>query len=139
MERRIFLQMLGLTAAAACAGCLASCSKSGDGISVSGNSNPSAVSVNLNTQLLNVGDYLVSNGIIIARLSSGNTPSDFTALSAFCTHQGTIVSYVASQNLFYCPTHGSEFSTSGTVLRGPAAAPLKQYTIQISNNILTVS
>ncbi|SFV34105.1 QcrA and Rieske domain-containing protein [Thermoflavifilum thermophilum] len=138
MERRQFLQLLGITAAATCAGCLISCSKSGNGISPGGNSNPSAVSVDLNSQLLQVGDYIVTNGIIIARLSSGNTPSDFTALSAFCTHQGTIVSYVASQNLFYCPAHGSEFSTSGTVLRGPASAPLKQYTVQINNNILTV-
>lgn len=139
MERRLFLQLLGVTAAAACAGCLASCSKSGNNLSPSGNPNPSAVSIDLNSQLLHVGDYVVSNGIIIARLASGNTPADFTALSAFCTHQGTIISYVAIENLFYCPAHGSEFSTNGAVLRGPAASPLKQYTVQINNNILTVS
>ncbi|MBX5438024.1 MAG: Rieske 2Fe-2S domain-containing protein [Thermoflavifilum sp.] len=139
MERRVFLHMLGLGAAAACIGCLASCSKSGNTVSPSGNSDPSAVSIDLNSQLQQVGDYVVTNGIIIARLSSGNTPADFAALSAFCTHQGTVISYVASQDLFYCPAHGSEFSTTGSVLRGPAASPLKQYTVHISNNILTVS
>ncbi|MCL6523086.1 MAG: Rieske (2Fe-2S) protein [Thermoflavifilum sp.] len=139
MERKAFLQLLGIAAAAACAGCLSACSKSNNSATPSGNPDPSAISIDLNSQLQQVGDYVVTHGVIIARLSAGNTPSAFVALSAYCTHQGTIVSYVASQQLFYCPNHGSEFSTTGAVLRGPAASPLKQYTVQINNNILTVS
>lgn len=44
------------------------------------------------------------------------------AVSTICTHLGCIVKEKAGG--FGCPCHGSEFATDGTVVRGPAPAPL---------------
>lgn len=50
-------------------------------------------------------------------------PSDsvYNALSTVCPHQGcTVSSYDSSSKQFICPCHGSEFSLTGNVTRGPA-------------------
>jgi cytochrome b6-f complex iron-sulfur subunit len=45
------------------------------------------------------------------------------AISTVCTHLGCIVKREADG--FHCPCHGSRFHPDGTVLKGPAPAPLK--------------
>ena len=62
--------------------------------------------------------------VIVARTKAGN----FIALAKACTHEGTTINFVADDNKFRCPNHGSEFSTTGAVLSAPASSPLKQYT-----------
>lgn len=62
----------------------------------------------------------------------------FTALSANCTHASCIVTGYANQT-FVCPCHGSQFSTTGRVVSGPAPSSLAQFTTQFSNNVLTIS
>lgn len=37
-----------------------------------------------------------------------------------------------------CPCHGSVYSISGSVLEGPAPAPLKKYNITREGDILTI-
>ncbi len=58
------------------------------------------------------------SSIIVVQTSAGK----FSAFSASCTHQCCPVSFSASR--FRCPCHGSEFDTTGKVVRGPAPAPL---------------
>ncbi len=41
-------------------------------------------------------------------------------LSAKCTHMGCTVKWNAAERTFDCPCHGSRYSTSGTVVNGPA-------------------
>ena len=48
-------------------------------------------------------------------------------LSDICTHAGCQVNYSSGAKNLLCPCHGSLFSLSGTVLRGPALRPLKTY------------
>ena len=43
-------------------------------------------------------------------------------LSGICPHQGCTV--MAESNGFYCPCHGSEFTLTGALVRGPAASGL---------------
>ena len=62
----------------------------------------------------------------------------YVALSANCTHQSCLITGYANQT-FVCPCHGSQFSTSGRVLGGPAPTSLAQFTTQFSNNVLTIS
>ncbi len=62
----------------------------------------------------------------------------FTALTAICTHLTCFITGYANQT-FVCPCHGSEFSTNGAVVRGPAVAPLRQYATQFANGVLTVT
>jgi glycine/D-amino acid oxidase-like deaminating enzyme/nitrite reductase/ring-hydroxylating ferredoxin subunit len=46
------------------------------------------------------------------------------AVSATCTHLGCTVRWNGAERSWDCPCHGSRFATDGTVLTGPAVAPL---------------
>jgi len=50
----------------------------------------------------------------------------FIALSMICTHQQTTTN--VSGTGFFCPNHGSRFSSDGSVTQGPATTPLVQLT-----------
>jgi cytochrome b6-f complex iron-sulfur subunit len=62
----------------------------------------------------------------------------FTALTAVCTHEGCVVSNFANST-FECPCHGSQYSLSGTVLKGPATRALAQFRTGFANNVLTIN
>ncbi len=130
ISRKDFLLSLGLGGASLMA-VLASC-KNADSVA------PSGVSVDISTTIKNVGDYTYSSGVIIARVSAGSTAASFVALSKACTHEGTAVTYQGN-GVFYCPNHGAQFSTTGSVTRGPASSSLSKYTVTITGSTLTIS
>jgi len=138
MQRRTFLNELGLTMAAACTCGLAACSKSSGSNGITPPTNVS-FTLDLNTVLLSEGDFLVKNGVIVARVNSSNAASSFTAVSAACTHEGTIINYNESQGIFICPLHGSQYSKTGVVLLGPAMSNLRQYNVAVSGTDLTIT
>lgn len=53
------------------------------------------------------------------------TGETYTACLMRCTHQGCEVEVQGKQ--YVCPCHGSEFSTDGARLSGPADQPLKTF------------
>jgi cytochrome b6-f complex iron-sulfur subunit len=82
-------------------------------------------------------------GAVLVQSSAGNflvarTGQDtFSALTAVCTHEGcTIGGYQSST--YTCPCHGSQFSTSGGVLRGPAGRSLQSFATTFANGTLTI-
>ncbi|MES2733237.1 MAG: Rieske 2Fe-2S domain-containing protein [Bacteroidota bacterium] len=87
-----------------------------------------------NSALASDGGFMYQNNIIIAKVNS----STFVALSKVCTHQGTTVTFEAANNRFHCDNHGSNFSTTGSVINGPAASSLKQYNTTLTDNSLRV-
>lgn len=87
-----------------------------------------------NAVLNNQGGYRIFQGILVA-----NAGSYFFAVSSICTHQGCTVQFSLSQSRIICPCHGSEFSTNGSVLMGPAAVPLKDYQVTKTDNILKIT
>lgn len=48
------------------------------------------------------------------------------ALSARCTHLGCIVHFNDAERAWECPCHGSRFAPDGSVIQGPANAPLQR-------------
>ncbi len=79
----------------------------------------------INENLLVKGGYVVADNIIIAQTKDGK----YVAVSAKCTHQGTILTYKSVENQFYCPLHLSRFDTAGKVIVGPATLPLTVYSV----------
>ncbi len=114
-----------------------SCEK--DSIDPDDNNNPddNTLTIDLNaakySDLGSAGGFVMEGDIIII-----NTGDGFIALSSICTHQGCTVSYDSGSNNLPCPCHGSVYSTSGSVLQGPANAPLKKYELTQEGDILTI-
>jgi cytochrome b6-f complex iron-sulfur subunit len=86
-----------------------------------------------NSNLGSAGGSKVVNNVIVI-----NTGDDFIALSSICTHEGCQVSYNHGNGNLPCPCHGSVFSTTGSVLNGPASSPLKTYEVIQEGDILTI-
>ncbi|MEZ2443115.1 ubiquinol-cytochrome c reductase iron-sulfur subunit [Chitinophaga sp. RCC_12] len=145
MERRDFVSNIGLTLALVCTAGLAACSKGGsnDPDPTPPGGGNAKLTLNLGSDLTNVGDFRISNGVIIIRTGSGNTAAAFTALSSTCTHQGcTVATFNNSSKLIECNApcgHGSRYTTTGAVNTGPATAALTAYTIKVDGNVLSVS
>ena len=56
-----------------------------------------------------------------------------------CTHLGCAVPYVASENRFHCPCHGSLYNKKTAVVEGgPAPKPLQLFHISDQNGTLVV-
>jgi cytochrome b6-f complex iron-sulfur subunit len=87
-----------------------------------------------NSILNRSGSSKIVQGILII-----NTGSKIVALSSICTHQGCTVGYNATAGDIECPCHGSVFSTSGSVINGPALSPLNSYPVSISGTVLTIT
>jgi cytochrome b6-f complex iron-sulfur subunit len=141
MDRKEFLTQMGLTSAAIFAGaCLGGCSKD-DGGSGGGVTPPPATvdfTINLadaaNNALGTAGGYIYQGGIIVARTLA----NQYIAVSQACTHEGTSVEFQGGNDRFFCPNHGSTFSTSGAVTNGPAGRALKKYNTSLTGTSLRV-
>ena len=80
------------------------------------------------------GTILADAKVVVTQPSAG----DYKAFSAVCTHQGCIVSSVAST--IDCACHNSVFSISdGSVVSGPATSALPAKTVTTNGDNLTIS
>ena len=134
-SRRTLLQGLGLAALAAC----------GNPTQPSGAA--AACGANLcldltdptNKDLTAAGGALVvdtaTDTIMVVRVSD----TQVAALSAICTHSGCENLYTASTMQLDCPCHGSQFSLTGAVLRGPARRALRTYTATLTDTTITIT
>jgi nitrite reductase/ring-hydroxylating ferredoxin subunit len=71
-------------------------------------------------------------------LVSRTAQDTFTAVTAVCTHEACTINGI-SGSIYVCPCHGSQFSATGGVVKGPAAQPLRQFTTRFSSNVLTIT
>ncbi len=145
MTRSEFIRSLGLSSSALmalyCMGGLTACSNEEPDPTPTNNGKLD-LNLDLNSadysKLKTNGEFAIVKGqpIIVARKADGN----FVAVAKDCTHQGAQLVYQSANDRFNCPSHGSNFSTSGSVINGPAAAALKQYQTEVkdSGNTLRV-
>lgn len=54
-----------------------------------------------------------------------------------CTHRGCELN--VGGGIYSCPCHGSEFSTNGAVLEGPAEENLKTFETKLENEHITIT
>ena len=72
---------------------------------------------------------------VVTQPSEGN----FKAFTSVCTHQGCTVS-VSTNGVIPCSCHGSEFSIEdGSVLQGPATAPLAEIAISVDGDSILLA
>jgi len=61
-------------------------------------------------------------------------PTGFYALSTVCTHLGCTPNWLAADEKFKCPCHGSGFVKTGINVEGPAPRPLERYKITLAED-----
>jgi cytochrome b6-f complex iron-sulfur subunit len=147
-SRRTVLRGLALTAASALVGCPSSDDSMNTAPDGGSGSTALACGANLcldlndpkNAALTAVDGSLVvaapRDSILLVRSSA----TVVQAVSDVCTHAGCGVRYDHVNKILSCPCHGSEFTLTGMVLRGPAFRPLARYQTQLdaSTNQLTL-
>ena|SRR5258708_38369788 len=141
MERKKFLSNLGFGVAAVCAGGALSSCGSGSKYDTPQPVVPPGTSlftVDLKSELLNIGDSKVVGAVIIARVAAGTTPNSFSAVAVACSHLLAKIKYDVTKNEYICPWHKSVFSTTGQVLVGPAVKDLQKYNVVITGANLSV-
>ena len=134
MDRKEFLSALGLGSTALIAiSCLQACSKT-DAASGAGVDFTLDLTNGAYAALSNAGGYVTVQGVVVAR----TTNNTYLAVSAACPHEGVNVEYQGNQNQFFCPAHGSYFSSTGARTAGPAQRGLTQYKTALTGNSLRV-
>src|SRR2546428_7943924 len=97
-----------------------------------------AITVDASSPLAAVGSAALvqtsGGSFLVARTAQDS----FTALTAVCTHQACTVTGFDNQT-YICPCHGSQYNTSGAVVKGPAPAALRQFATRFANNVLTIT
>ena len=139
MERKAFLRTLGAGAAFALTfPCVQGCSKDNEG----GLPIPTGVDFTIDltssegAQLQNNGDFILKNEVVVVKNLQGN----FIAASQICSHQQTDqVRFIDDDGgIFYCSTHGSRFSQTGTPLNTITNNSLKIFSTELNGDILRV-
>jgi cytochrome b6-f complex iron-sulfur subunit len=140
MDRRELIQrvVVGGTVLVLAPSVLPSCTK--DPTSDPGG-NPQGTSIELDLTLPAYSSLNSAGGsVIVQRIIVINTDgSHYVALSSICTHQGCTLAYNSGTDNLQCPCHGSVYTTSGSVVSGPAPRSLQTYPVSKTGNILSIS
>src|SRR5262245_9959821 len=140
--RRVVLQTIGATTAMGCLGGCGGGGGDGEGNVPTGDAAMCGadlcVTLSANPQLAGVGGIRIftqgpGRKIFVMRTSA----TELQALSAICTHAGCTVDWDGSSQ-FNCACHGSQFSSAGAVVRGPAGAALRKFTTTLNADVLTI-
>jgi Rieske Fe-S protein len=143
MKRDKFLTTLTGSFSAVCLACMTSaCSEDEMGAPKAATTPAgpasSSATINLETELKAVNNFIAKNGFIVIRTATGNTAASFVAFSSVCPHAGATVEYKESSSSFLCAAHGSTFSSSGALTQGPAAVGLTKLDVEITGLTLRV-
>ena len=149
MERNEFIKSLGLGIALVCTGsCMTGCGSKGEDPTPTptpggGGTAGTKVNIDLGSQLLTVGAFLASGGVLFIRTATGNTASSFVATQASCPHQGGALNWVQASNVIQCSLHSSKYTTTGSIVAQPndggTTSALKVYALAVSGTTLSAT
>ncbi|MHA8067239.1 Rieske 2Fe-2S domain-containing protein [Aquirufa sp. ROCK2-A2] len=139
IKRNEFLKSLGLKGASLMAvycgvSTLSSCSKDEESITPA-----SSVDFTLdlsqasNSALSKDGGYVISNRVVVARISA----SKYVAVTQICSHENK-ASVIYSNSGFYCPEHGATFDTTGKGTNENGSRGLTAYKTTLTGTSLRV-
>lgn len=60
-------------------------------------------------------------------------------INAVCTHLGCVVPWNSGENKFICPCHGSQYDSTGKVVRGPAPLSLALVHATVEDNKISLT
>jgi cytochrome b6-f complex iron-sulfur subunit len=105
--------------------------------SVSGN----AITVNVDggSPLAAVGGAALIRSSAGDVLTARTAQDTFAAVTAICTHENCTITGIRNQSTYVCPCHGSQYTTTGTVVSGPATRSLRTYPTQFAGSTLSIS
>lgn len=96
------------------------------------------LTIDAGSPLATTGGAALLNTSLGSFLVARTAQDTFTALTAVCTHEQCTVTGFQNQ-LYVCPCHGSQYTTSGSVARGPATRALREFATRFANNVLTIT
>jgi len=96
------------------------------------------VAIDAASPLAAVGGAALVQSSLGSVLVAHTAQDAFVAVSSRCTHEACTITRFASST-YICPCHGSQFSTGGRVLSGPATGQLATFQTEFSNSQLTIS
>ncbi len=73
-------------------------------------------------------------GFWIVRSTRYNGQDIIYALQTVCTHLGCPPNWLANEQKFKCPCHGSGFYISGINFEGPAPRPLERFKLTLADD-----
>ena len=76
-------------------------------------------------------------GFWIVRSTRVNGTDIVYALQSVCTHLGCPPNWLAGEQKFKCPCHGSGFYISGVNFEGPAPRPLERFKVSLADDVGT--
>lgn len=95
-----------------------------------------SVAVGAGSPLAATGSMAMTQTSLGTFLLARTGTTSATVLTATCTHEGCTINEMSGSS-FVCPCHGSTFTTSGAVVKGPASRSLQQFTAQVNGDTLT--
>jgi cytochrome b6-f complex iron-sulfur subunit len=105
-----------------------------NGVTISGNT--IRIDLTSQTRLAAAGGWLL---VLDAQTLVVNVEGTYRALTSVCTHSACDRNWTFTNSKFICSCHGSEFDTSGNVLKSPANQPLRSFTTALNGTVLTVT
>jgi cytochrome b6-f complex iron-sulfur subunit len=85
------------------------------------------------TKLNTTGNYVIANGIVIARVSS----TSFAAVTQVCSHENK-ANVIYSGGGFYCTQHGATFTTAGVGTNANGSKGIQAYKTTLTGTSLRI-
>lgn len=68
-----------------------------------------------------------------------NVDGSIRAFTSVCTHSGCNDDWEYGNSTFTCNCHGSKFNNKGEVTSGPATANLREFSVDVQNDAVTIT